>query len=217
MPKWLVIVGLAVVLLGGGAWYLSRQHEAVAEFRTAPVARQDLTATISATGTLEPEEVVDIGAQVNGQIISFGRDPEHPGRTVDYRSNVEAGMLLAKIDDRLYQFALENAKAEVDSAKAAIAKAQADLGQMQAKLVQATNDWSRVNRFPANASGISEQERDQYQANLLVAQANVADQKATIDQAKTTLAEDQAAVQQAQQNVDYCTICSPVKCADRKP
>ncbi len=211
MPKWLLIFAVVVVLLGGGAFFVARHQAEPARFRTVPVARQDLVATIGATGTLEPEQVVDVGAQVNGQIVSFGADEDHPGKTIDNRSNVEAGMLLAKIDDRPYKFALEDAEAGVDSAKANITKAEADLGQMQAKLFQAQQDWNRVDKLGAANAGISEQERDQYKANLLIAEANVADQQAVIDQARTTLAQNKAALLQAQQNVDYCTINSPVK------
>ena len=211
MPKWVLLVGLTVVLLGGGgAWYLSHKQGAVTEFRTAPVTRQDLVATISATGTVEPEEVVDVGAQVSGQIVTFGPDRGHPGKAVTDRSDVDAGQLLAKIDDREYQFALATARAGVDSAKANISKAEADLGQMKAKLLQATNDRDRVRRLADKSAGISDQERDQYEANYAIAEANVADQQATIDQTRTTLAEAEATLLQAQQNVDYCTITSPV-------
>ncbi len=210
MPKWVLFVGFGVVLLGGGAWLLARHEEAApAEFRTAPVVRQDLTATIAATGTLEPEEVVDVGAQVDGQIITFGADPGNPGKLIDYGSNVGQGEVLAKIDDRLYQFDLQNAKASVESGRSAVIKAQADLGQMQAKLFQATNDWNRAQQLGSH-SGVSQSELDQYKANYLVAQANVADQNAAIDQAKTAMLQYQAALLKAQQNVDYCTINSPV-------
>ncbi len=210
MPKWVSLIGLLAVLLGGGAWYLARQQAPVAEFRTSPVVRQDLTATIGATGTLEPEEVVDVGAQVDGQIIAFGADPNQPGKLIDYGSNVDQGMVLAKIDDRLYRYDLENAKAAVDSGRSAVVKAQADLGQMQAKLFQATNDWNRAQQLGPN-SGVSQSELDQYKANFLVAKANVEDQNAAIDQARTAQAQYAAALEKAQQNVDYCTITSPVK------
>ena len=75
-----ILIVLAVILLGGfgvGAyWYTHRPAASAEEFRTAPVARGDIVATISATGTVEPEEVVDVGAQVAGQIVSFGTDAD---------------------------------------------------------------------------------------------------------------------------------------------
>lgn len=49
--------------------------------------RGDLTVSIIATGTVEPEEVVDVGAQVAGQIVSFGEDAD--GKTVDYGSVIK--------------------------------------------------------------------------------------------------------------------------------
>ena len=210
MFKWLLIVALAVVVLGTGAWYVARADRPASEFQTAAVARKDLQATISATGTLEPEQVVDVGAQVDGQIIHFGPDAGHAGKTIDYGSDVDVGTVLAQIDDRLYQFDLQNAHAEVESAKAAVTKAEAALGQTQAKLYQATNDWNRAQQLGPN-SGVSQSELDQYKANFLVAQANVADGKAAIDQAKTAQGQYQAALQKAEQNVHYCTITSPVK------
>ena len=90
------VVG-ALILLGlvGGAaaWYLQRDNDQEVVFRTTTVARGDLLISISATGTLQPEEVIDVGAQVAGQILSFGKDAD--GKTVDYGSHVEAGTVLA--------------------------------------------------------------------------------------------------------------------------
>ena len=78
-------------------------------FRTAVVKRGDVAATISASGTIEPEEVVDVGAQVAGLIKSFGTDIE--GKPVDYSSVVAEGAVLAKIDDSVYVAALNVANA----------------------------------------------------------------------------------------------------------
>ena len=89
-----------------------------AGFRTVQVKRGDLLATISATGTVEPEEVVDIGAQVAGRIVSFGKDKN--GKEVDYGSVVEAGMVLARIDDALYAADVGSAKAQLGQNKAAV-------------------------------------------------------------------------------------------------
>ncbi len=75
---------IALLLLG----YLACGKRDPAAFRTVPVKRGDLLANISATGTVEPEEVIDIGAQVAGRIVSFGKDKQ--GKMVDYGSVVEA-------------------------------------------------------------------------------------------------------------------------------
>ena len=86
----LVLVGL-VMIGGAGIWLFKSRVDRGSMFRTALVKRGDLVATISATGTVEPEEVVDVGAQVGGIIRSFGKDKND--KTIDYGSVVQAGMV----------------------------------------------------------------------------------------------------------------------------
>ena len=78
MKKWIRRAVLAMVLLGiisiAGAWFLRRGDAQAVTFETAKVTRGDLVVTIAASGTLEPEEVVDVGAQISGRIVSFGKD-----------------------------------------------------------------------------------------------------------------------------------------------
>ena len=127
-------VVIALVLLGlvGGAaaWYVQRSGDQDVAFRTAKVARGEMLISIDATGTLEPEEVIDVGAQVAGQILSFGKDAD--GKTVDYGSHVEAGTVLAEIDPSLYQAQYAEASAQVRQAQAALKVANANLVQAKA-------------------------------------------------------------------------------------
>jgi HlyD family secretion protein len=206
----MALVALAVAVVGGGvmAWRWRGGHEAGVQLRTAPSKRADLLATIGATGTVEPEEVVDVGAQVAGQINSFGKDTN--GKTVDYGSVVDAGTVLAEIDDSLYAADVEAAEAQVAQARAGIVRANADLVQMKAKLNQAQRDWDRAQKLgPSEA--LAPSAYDQYKANYEVAQANVTVAEAAVDQAKATLLQTQAALDRVQRNLGYCTIKSPVK------
>src|SRR5258706_16188773 len=96
-----VLLTAVVALAGGsGAWWWRARSGPQLSFTTALVERGDLVATINATGTIEPVEVVDVGAQVAGLISSFGKDKA--GKTIDYGSVVEAGTILAQIDDSVY-------------------------------------------------------------------------------------------------------------------
>src|SRR5687768_2259918 len=135
----LVIVGIAAAC---AAWYFGRNTAQAATLRTAAVRRGDLVATISATGTVEPEELIDIGAQVAGRIIKFGTDTD--GKSIDYGSHVEKGMLLAEIDRSIYEADLAQANAQMASAKAGVTRAEADLRQAKARLFQAERDWRRA-------------------------------------------------------------------------
>jgi HlyD family secretion protein len=211
MRSWLkiivVIIVLAVLAAAGFAWYSRRAAETATAFRTAAITRGDLAATVTATGTIEPEELVDVGAQVAGQIIAFGKDER--GKTIDFGSVVKQGMVLARIDDTVYAADLAQAQALLAQAEAGVKRAQADLGQLKAKQVQAQRDWERVKELgPSEA--VSKTEYDAAEANHLAAVANVAVGDAEIVQAQRAVDQARASVQRAQRNVDYCVIKSPV-------
>lgn len=204
----LIIMVVIVVAALALTAYLQSGSGKPAGFKTVAVKRGDLQATISATGTVEPEEVVDVGAQVAGKIVSFGKDVG--GREVDYGSFVGAGTVLAQIDDALYAADAAATKAQLAQAKAAVQKAQADLGQMQAKLLQTENDWKRAQKLgPSDA--LSQTDFDAARSNYEVAKANLGVGKAAIEQAKGSVAQAEAALKRALQNLSYCTIKSPVK------
>lgn len=201
----LVVAGL---LAGGATWYLRSQRPAETSYRTVEVKRGDLLATISATGTVEPEEVIDVGAQVAGQILAFGQDKN--GKAIDYGSEVEEGTVLARIDPSLYAADVAQAEAQVAQAQANVQRAQADLGQMRAKLFQAQRDWERAQKLgPSEA--LSQNDYDAFQSANEVAKANLAVGESVVIQSQGALAQAQASLKRSQRNLSYCTIASPVK------
>ncbi|SPD73569.1 Efflux transporter, RND family, MFP subunit [uncultured Desulfobacterium sp.] len=205
-----VLVLCILVLFGGAAAsYLRNSNEQHPLFRTAAVSRGDLLATISATGTVEPEELVDVGAQVAGQINSFGKDKQ--GKTIDYGSAVEEATVLAQIDDSLYAADVALTAAQVQQAKAGLKRAEADLIQLKAKLYQAQRDWDRAQKLGPSSKALAETSYDAYRSDYETAKANVAVGEASIIQARAAVEQAQAALMRSQQNLGYCTIKSPVK------
>ncbi|HUL79207.1 MAG TPA: efflux RND transporter periplasmic adaptor subunit [Vicinamibacteria bacterium] len=193
LKRSLIVGASAFLLLGAGVWLWLSRDGAKLSLTTTAVKRGDLTATISATGTIEPLEVVDVGAQIAGRVAAFGAD-QH-GRTVDYGSVVERGALLAKIDDSVYA-------ADLSVAKAGQLSAAANLEQMSAKLEQSTAEWDRAQAlFKANL--ISQVDYDTAKANYAVARANVS-------VARSGVAQSQADLEKAERNLGFCTINSPV-------
>jgi HlyD family secretion protein len=164
--------------------------------------------TISATGTIEPVEVVDVGAQVAGLIKSFGKDKD--GKPIDYGSVVEEGSVLAQIDDSVYAADLGVARAQMEQDKAGEVSALANVEQMEARLVQAEADWNRAQEL-SRSKLLAQSDFDTYKANYQVAKANVAVAQAALAQAKASTLQGQAAIDKAQRNLDFCTIKSPVK------
>jgi HlyD family secretion protein len=214
MKRWIKTILVMVVVLGllGGAvygyyYYFGPGGSQDTAYRSEPVKRGDLLVSISQTGTVEPEEVIDVGARVAGEILEFGKDAN--GNQVDYNSPVKAGMVLARIDDSLWKIAAAQADAQVLSAKATLQHAKADLGQLKAKLVQAELDWQRARKLgPGDA--LAKSSYDAYESAYEVAKANVAVGEATIAQAEAGIAQAETAVATARRNLGYCTITSPV-------
>jgi HlyD family secretion protein len=204
------LLGVAVVLAAGAlfAWRWHLRNSTKLSFTTAVVKRSDVVATITSTGTIEPVEVIDVGAQVAGLISSFGTDAER--KPVDYRSVVEQGAVLAKIDDSVYAADLGVAKAQLEQDHAGEVSASANLEQARAKFAQAEADWNRAEEL-SRSKLIATADYDSAKANYLVAKANVAVAEGALAQARASTVQAQAAVDKAQRNLDFCTIRSPVK------
>src|SRR5882672_3167995 len=208
LKKTPVLIGIIVLAggVGGWQWHLRNEHSAV--FTSATVKRGDLVASITATGTIEPIEVIDVGAQVAGLIKSFGKDKN--GNAIDYGSVIEEGTILATIDESVYSADLSLAKAQVEQDQAGELRAAADVQQMEAKAAQSEADWKRAQEL-SRAKLISQADNDSYRANYESARANVAVGKAALTQSQAATVQARALLEKAQRNLDFCTIKSPVE------
>jgi membrane fusion protein (multidrug efflux system) len=156
---------------------------------------------------------------------------------VDDNQAVHAGQILARIDDRDYRTSVAGAQANVDSAQAAIQHLQQQIDQQHLQVVatqaavaadQAALTFSRQQeaRFAslARTGAGTIQESQQWQADISekeaalsrdIAQVGVAQKQidvfgTVLDQAKAALAQQQAALRQADLNFSYTTITAPV-------
>ncbi len=166
------------------------------KFRQALVERGTITASVQAIGTVQPESIVDVGAQVAGTVLKLGPDPRDPKKTVDVGTAVEAGTILAEVDPALY-------RVELDRAEANLERARADLKLSELRLAQAERNRQRAEKLQAQKA-ISETDLAAARDAQALAQAENDVRKAAIRQAE-------AAVRHARTNLDYCTIRSPVK------
>ena len=228
MKKLIIGILVFVVLLGGtGYWYWDAQAATRTVFRFEEVTKGRLVSTISSTGTVQAQDVTDVGAQVAGRIIKIGTDKDTKTGIVDWGSVVkgpivdkdgkviEAGTLLAQIDPALYKAQELAAQASLAGTNAALLAAQADLEQKSATLRQAEKDWKRAESLwdlkkPKNERGIAEAEYDQAEANIKVATALVKASNANIAAAKANIAAAEANLVVATTNLDYTKITAPV-------
>lgn len=101
---------VVIAAAAAGGWYYFRGTKAVKpEFQLAKVTRGDIEQAVTATGDLQPVVIVDIGAQVSGQISEV---------LVDFNSKVKQGDVLARIDESTPTQRLNQAKADLASATA---------------------------------------------------------------------------------------------------
>ena len=207
--KWVVILLIIAVAGWWASRFFARGTNSDAQFVTAAVRKGNLSATVSVTGTVEPRNVVDVGAQVSGTIVKFGTDAD--GHEVDYDSPVNKGTVLAIIDPANYA-------ARVDSDKAALAEAQANVAVAKAKYQtyvaayeDAAADWKRAQKLGDQGMALPVTQYDSYKSTYLQAKANLALGKASIVQAQMAVNVAKATLKNDEITLSYCTITSPVK------
>jgi membrane fusion protein (multidrug efflux system) len=142
---------------------------------------------------------------------------------------VKKGQLLFTLDKRKYEAEVQNAKAQLAKAKAdlqfaqekvTVESARANLEQAKAELGKADLDVSRFTPL-AKENAVPQQDLDNALIQQQVAKANVdsakanyetvvLNQKVTIDQAMAAVMAGNAAVDNAQLDLSYCTITAPM-------
>ncbi|MEO0108685.1 MAG: efflux RND transporter periplasmic adaptor subunit [candidate division WOR-3 bacterium] len=164
----IIILVLALGIVAAVVFRPARKRK----FRTALVARGEILSQVSATGTLNPTSAVTVGSQVSGRLDTV---------LVDYNDHVTAGQILARIDPRNYQAALQQAAANLRSAQVSLTQAERSLRNAESL---------------AKAGLISDDQllgtRTEYEQSAI----RVAQAQANYDQAATNLA--------------YTTIRSPM-------
>ena len=132
---------------------------------------QDVPVLLSGLGTVQPLNVVEIKAQVNGTLIAL---PIKEGQ------EVRKDQIVAEIDPRPYQAALDQALAQRDEDTAVLQSAQLDLKRYQSL---AKSSFAPIQQ--------------------------VDDQQATVNKQIAAVALDNAAIETARINLDYCVIRAP--------
>jgi multidrug efflux system membrane fusion protein len=179
-----VLIALSLAILaaaGGGYWYWWQgpvpAHAARPPARAAVpvtvalVGRQDMPIYLTGLGTVQASFTVGIHSQVDGKLqeVLF-TEGQH----------VKKGDVLAKIDPRLFQAALDQAKAKKAQDEALLSAADKDLTRFKTLVAKAVESQQNVDR-----------------------------QQGTVDQLKASISADEAMIETAQTNLDYTSITAP--------
>ena len=180
--RW-VVTGIVVlaVAAGGWLWLSSRSTSGTTAYTTAPVTRGDLTVTVTATGTVQPTNQVDISSERSGTVASVD---------ADFNDHVAKGQTLATL-------VTDNLQAAVALSTATLAARQADVQQAQATVSETAAAYARA--APLSEKGLTSLGSAESakaaatravaalasaNANLQIAQANASIAQSDLEKAK---------------------------------
>ena len=178
---WLIVIGLVAGTAGFVLWKPTGGNASDQAYRLGTVDRGPITASVRATGTLNPVTTVLVGSQLSGQVVEI---------LADYNTPVKEGQVVA----RLYA---EQIKSRRDAALADLAQARADLDTKHAQIDKAR---AALQRAEAQAADLRAQ-RDRARAQLAEARRNLDRQQELTTRAVGT----QTALEQATTQLDVQT------------
>jgi len=154
---------VAILLLSvTGIWYWSGKSESKQDrYKIQVVDRGDIVQSISANGTLNPVELVNVGTQVSGTVSKI---------YVDFNDQIEEGQVLAELDPALFRAQLQQAEANVMNAQASLKLAENKMARNLALKEQGFISSDGLNMF--------EQQLDAARAQLALSKAQLARDRA---------------------------------------
>ena len=195
---WPIVLASVILIAVIATFGFTRKDQP--QYFTARVERGDVRDVVDSTGTINAVTTVLVGSQVSGTIAKLG---------ADFNSRVRKGQVIAEIDPALFQGALLQATADLNSAKANVVVAQANLEKAKASLVQTKADYDRATTLEAQDS-IAMQQVDLSKATYYSALAMVGAAKAAVTQAEAQVNQKEGAVAVARTNLEYTVIRSPI-------
>src|SRR5471032_1779875 len=159
-------IGLLVIGGASAAWY-SKSKTPVVEaprFRVAAADTGNITQTVTATGTINPVALINIGSQVSGTVSEL---------KADFNDHVKKGQVLLKLDPTIFNAQIRQVEAQLASARASLRLAQATHQRNQTLVTQ-----SYISPLALDQS---KREVDVATANIQLAQAQLARAQADLD------------------------------------
>jgi HlyD family secretion protein len=177
LAVWIVVAVLVAIAV---AAIMNRRTNGSTEatgYKTQEVREDDLTVTVTATGTLAATNSVDVGSELSGTVKTV---------LADYNDHVKRGQILARLDTSKLEAQLTQSKAALEAAKAKVLQAQATVKETRAKLSQ----YQKVRELSDNKVP-SQSEFDAAEGAFARAVADEANARAAVSQAEAALEANQ--------------------------
>lgn len=183
-----------LLFLGAGAYYYffinQSKKEEVISYNTKKVTQGDLSVIVSATGTINPTNSVEIGIEVSGTIKEI---------FVDFNDEVEVGQLLATLDTRKLQ-------SEVDGQTAALAIANANAKESEVNLRNKKMLYDRTLKM-YNSSGGKYPSVNELDSTKFAYEGA----KSSLEASKAKVVQSSFNLNTAKQNLDKAYVRSSIK------
>ncbi|MCB9588390.1 MAG: efflux RND transporter periplasmic adaptor subunit [Polyangiaceae bacterium] len=179
--KWLWRVGILLVLVGIGfgvwKWRQAAQRANAPTFETEPVVKGELKATVTATGTLDGRDSVEVGAEVTGNISKI---------YVDFNDRVKAGDILLEINPETLIANKNSASARLSAARASYSSAKASAKEAKTTLKR-TRELSKKGLVSTAELESAEAAAARADAQVRSTSADILVAKASVDSSDTAL------------------------------
>ena len=215
MKRFAVILLVILIVCGGGYWFFvkrSASNGKNVQFKTARVDRGEVIQGESASGTVEPVELIQVGTQISGAIEKL---------FADFNSKVKAGQTIARLDSRRLASqvaqdvaALARATADIERVKAAVVQSRSEIDRVRAQAAQAKADVSRVEALSTQSRADLERQKQLVERRLTSRsdldaataaagslEAQLLSARAAVDQSAAQLASAEAAARQSEASV----------------
>lgn len=182
------LIGILLTCFMGAAAYaaMNKKETPGTEVEVQKAEKRDLTQIVTASGKVQPETEVKISPDVSGEIITL---------TVKEGDFVQRGQLLVRIKPDFYVSQVEQAEASVNESKSR-------LGEIRARLLQAQNEFTRLNDLFAKGV-LPKNQLDQAQTDLKVAQSS-------LESANFGIQAAQARAKEAREQLNKTAIYAPM-------
>jgi HlyD family secretion protein len=212
--RWIVVGVILVVLVGCGFGIAAalRPNRQIDPSKLATVERGDLARSVVATGKIEPLAKVEVKSKASGIVEKI---------FADYGDHVKQGRVLVELDKEQLRALGAEARANLQAAQATVQSAQATFERnvvdaqgpdLPFLKTAAERDRKLAAEGLISASSLDDAEKA-YQMALnkqLSAQRNVAVSRAEVARAKAQVAQMQAALDNAEEDLRNSTIVSPM-------
>lgn len=125
---WLSLGLLLAAAAAVAAWWFLLRGPEPPTWRLAKIERGNITAVVSASGSLSAVTTVAVGSQISGQIKELH---------VDFNSPVKKGQLLARIDPETFELKVRQAEADLEAARTQLLNQQANVLTLRSQATRA--------------------------------------------------------------------------------